>query len=206
MDRTNEDQSIPPRRATRGTQRGAPVRSRGVASMRPPSAVGEQRAVEWVASVPAVVGILRQALPQETWVIVVDGWQSGLTERMMRAIREASSSARIWTIRDTSTDQESPPTGQEGGEFELDLSDVTDAAVRENLTPDLVVVPRESSITVDDRIRRWRGQTPRILMEDPALETVDRAMALQEGSACALLAVRTETPANGAGVNPKGRG
>jgi hypothetical protein len=194
MGKRNE---VPEGPSPRAARRGAPVRSRGMMPTVPKARVKASSAVEWLSLADAAAGILRTELPDETWVVVVDGTETCLTERILRAIRAASDSARIWIVRDAPDDHESLPAEETGGKLELHLSDATDAAARENLIADLVVLPAEPSVTVGTRIGRWLGQAARIVMEDPTDDTLGRTIALRGGSGCDLFALRTEAAAEG---------
>jgi len=183
--------------APTGTARRAtPVRARGAPAVKERLTAPVARATDaglsdvvWLADAGGVVSFLEVTLPRDTWVIVIDGSGSDLAENVVRTVRRASAGASFWMIHDGKAQADRKGTLAEDA-VELDLTDRADAAVRDNLVADLVIITERPTASRDDRIRRWQKQAASMLIEGPAQAIPEHVTASAERPAYILLAMR----------------
>ena len=136
-----------------------PVRSRGAVARTAPPRGGEQAPVR-LNGPEALTAMLDRELPDDPWVVVIEGREGAFAARVVGALQAARPDIKLWGI------DENASTDGELAARRLRLSSPNDAAIQRSLVADLVIVSSEPKSGLAARLARWKGHAARVLVED----------------------------------------
>ena len=147
--------------------RGRPriIRTRGAVRVRgtPVPAVGVE--IGQVKEVAELLQRLEEDVPEAPWVIVIDGEVDAFAKEACLQAKEARKDSRFWVI---GSKRETSAAERELAELNalwLNPQDADDLRFLENLVADLVIVPPEPEVSIEERLQRWLSHTRYVLAE-----------------------------------------
>ena len=108
----------------------------------------------------ALAAMLERELPDDPWVVVIEGREGAFAHRVVDALRAARPDVKLWGI-----DEDASAEGELAAR-RLRLSSPNDAAIQKSLVADLVIASAEPREGLAARLARWQGHAARILVED----------------------------------------
>ena len=131
------------------------IRTRGVVRVRRVQ-VSAGVSIRHIGEVGELLSELKQEVPEAPWVVVVDGSPDGFVETVVRNVKTARESSKLWLVDSAEISEESVLADQHV--LKLNPQDEEDMRFRRNLFADLAIIPTEPKSSRQERSLRWLSQ------------------------------------------------